>query len=86
MRQLSGILYGIVLSALDEPISDKRIRELILSIMDKNRNKSLELYASLYALSSVQEYKYYNHKNNSSLIKQDTFISLGKENPLLLSI
>lgn len=84
MRQLSGILYGIILSALEEPISDKRIAELISCIMDKNRNKSLELFASLYALSSVQEYKYYNHKNHSPLIKQDIFISLGKENTLLL--
>lgn len=78
MRQLSGILYGIILSALDDTMSDKRIKELISSIMDKNRNKSLELYASLYALSSLQEYTFYNDKNCPPLIKHDTFNSLGK--------
>lgn len=78
MRQLSGILYGIILSALDEKISDKHIKELISSIIDKNRNKSLELYASLYALSSLQEYKFYYDKNCPPLIGQDTFNSLGK--------
>jgi len=78
MRQLSGILYGIMLSTLDETISDKRIKELISSITDKNRSKSLELYASLYALSSLHEYKFFNDKNCPLLIGQDTFTSLGK--------
>lgn len=78
MRQLSGILYGIILSALDESIADKRVKELMSTVMDKNRNKSLELYASLYALSSLQEYRFYNDKNCPPLIGQDTFTSLGK--------
>lgn len=79
MRQLSGILYGIILSALDSNVSDKRIKDLIASIMDKNRNKSLELYASLYALSSLQEYRFYNaDKNCSPLIDQNVFDSIGK--------
>lgn len=79
MRQLSGILYGIILSALDLNVSDKRIKDLIASIMDKNRNKSLELYASLYALSSLQEYKFYNADTNCSpLIEQNLFDSIGK--------
>lgn len=79
MRQLSGILYGIILSSLDLNVSDKRIKDLIASIMDKNRNKSLELYASLYALSSLQEYKFYNaDKNCAPLIEQNLFDSIGK--------
>ncbi|VVC26099.1 Hypothetical protein CINCED_3A017518 [Cinara cedri] len=76
MRQLSGILYGIILSALDEIISDKRIREITSYIVDKNRNKSLELHASLYALSSLQEYKFYGDKNFPPFIGEDTFTSL----------
>jgi len=78
MRQLSGILYGIMLSVLDETISDKRIKELMSSITDKNRNKLLELYSFLYALSSLHEYTFYNDKNCPLLIGQDTFASLGK--------
>lgn len=78
MRKLSGILYGIILSALDDTLSESRIKELMSSIMDKNRSKSLELYASLYALSSLQEYKFYNNKNCPPLIGQDIFTSLGK--------
>lgn len=78
MRQLSGVLYGIMLSVLDESISDKRIKELISSITDKNRNKALELYASLYAFSSFHEYKFFNNKNYPLVIEQDIFTSLGK--------
>lgn len=78
MRQLSGILYGIILSVLDESISKKRTTELISSIVDKNRNKSLELNASLYALSSLQEFRFYNNKNSPPLIGQEIFNSLGK--------
>lgn len=78
MRQLSGTLYGIILSALDEIISDKRIREITSLITDKNKNKSLELHASLYALSSLQEYKFYSDKNFPPFIGEDTFTSLGK--------
>jgi len=78
MRRISGILYGIILSVLDETNSEKRIKELISSIMDKNRNKSLDLYASLYALSSLQEYQYYNNTNCPPLVREDTFTSLGK--------
>lgn len=79
MRQLSGILYGITLSALDETISDKCIKELLSSVMDKNRSKSLELYASLYALSSLQEYRFYNAvKDFPPLIDENTFNSIGK--------
>lgn len=79
MRQLSGILYGIILSTLDLNVSDKRIKDLIASIMDKSRSKSLELYASLYALSSLQEYKFYNaDKNCSPLIEQNLFDSIGE--------
>jgi len=77
MRKLSGILYGITLSALDDTILDKRINDLMSSIMDKNRSKSLELYASLYALSSLQEFRFYNDKNCPPLIGQDTLTSLG---------
>lgn len=77
MRKLSGILYGITLSALDDTILDKRIKDLMSSIMDKNRSKSLELYASLYALSSLQEFRFYNDKNCPPLIGHDTFTSLG---------
>lgn len=79
MRKLSGILYGITLSALDETTFDKHIKELISSVTDKNRNKSLELYASLYALSTIQEYRFFNNKNYPPLIEQDTFSSLGKQ-------
>jgi hypothetical protein len=78
MRKLSGILYGISLSALDETTFDKHIKALISSVTDKNRNKSLELYASLYALSSIHEYRFFNSKNVPLLIEQDTFSSLGK--------
>jgi len=78
MRRISGILYGIILSVLDETISEKRIKELISSIMDKNRSKSLDLFASLYALSSLQEYQYYNNTCCPPLIEVDTFTSLGK--------
>jgi len=78
MRKLSGTLYGIILSTLNDTISDKRIKELISTIMDKNRSKSLELYSSLYALSSLQEYTFYNDKNSPPLIVQDIFTSLGK--------
>lgn len=78
MRKLSGILYGIILSALDDTISDKHIKGLISSIMDKNRSKSLELYASLYALSSLQECRFYNEINCPLIIGQDIFASFGK--------
>lgn len=78
MRKLSGILYGITLSALDKTLSVKPIEELISSVTDKNRNKSLELYASLYALSSIQEYMFFKNKNLPPLVGQDTFSSLGK--------
>jgi len=77
MRRLSGILYGIILSAVDKSISEKRIKELISSLMDKNRSKSLDLYASLYALSSLQEYQYYNNTSSLPLIGEDIFTSLG---------
>lgn len=77
MRQLSGILYGIILSALDETMSDKRIKDLMSSLIDKNRNKSLELYASLYALSALQESRFNDNKNYPQLIGQELFISLG---------
>lgn len=76
MRRISGILYGIILSVLDESISEKHIKELISSLMDKNRSKSLDLYASLYALSSLQEYQYYNNTGCPSLVGEDTFTSL----------
>jgi len=78
MRRISGILYGIMLSAVDESIAEKRIKELISSLMDKNRSKSLDLYASLYALSSLQEYQYYNNTSCPSLVREDTFTSLGE--------
>lgn len=84
MRQLSGILYGIILSALDEIISDKRIREITSLITDKNRSKSLELHASLYALSSLQEYKFYSDKNFPPFIGEDIFTSLGELIMILL--
>lgn len=77
MRRLSGILYGITLSAVDETISEKRIKDLILSLMDKNRSKSLDLYASLYALSSLLDYQFYNNTKCLALIEEDTFTSLG---------
>lgn len=77
MRRISGVLYGIILSVLDETISEKYIKELISSIMDKNRSKSLDLYALLYALSSLQEYQYYNNTSCPPLIGEDTFTSLG---------
>ncbi|KAL5241701.1 hypothetical protein ACI65C_009111 [Semiaphis heraclei] len=76
MRRISGVLYGIILSVLDETISEKYIKELISSIMDKNRSKSLDLYALLYALSSLQEYQYYNNTSCPPLIGEDTFTSL----------
>lgn len=78
MRRISGILYGIILSAVDESISEKRIKELISSLMDKNRSKSLDLFASLYALSSLQEYQYYNNTSCPPLVGEDTFTSLGE--------
>jgi len=78
MRRISGILYGIILSVVDKTISEKRIKELISSIMDKNRSKSLDLYASLYALSSLQEYQHYNNTNCLPLVGEDILTSLGK--------
>jgi len=63
---------------VDESISEKRIKELISSLMDKNRSKSLDLFASLYALSSLQEYKYYNNTSCPPLVGEDTFTSLGE--------
>lgn len=72
------MLYGIILSAVDESISEKRIKELISSLMDKNRSKSLDLYASLYALSSLQEYQYYNDTSCPPLVGEDIFSSLGE--------
>jgi len=78
MQRISGILYGIILSVVDESISEKRIKELLSSLMDKNRSKSLELYASLYALSSLQEYQYYNNTSCLPLVGENTFSSLGK--------
>lgn len=78
MRRISGILYGIILSAVDETISEKRIKELISSLMDKNRSKSLDLYASLYALSSLQEYQFYNNTNCPPLVGEDILTSLGE--------
>lgn len=77
MRRISGILYGIILSAVDESMSEKRIKELISALMDKNRSKSLDLYASLYALSALQEYQYYNNTSCPPLVGEDTFTSLG---------
>jgi len=78
MRRISGILYGIILSAVDETMSEKRIKELISSLMDKNRSKSLDLYASLYTLSSLQEYQYYNNTNCPLLVGDDILTSLSK--------
>lgn len=78
MRKLSGILYGIILSALDDTISNKHIKKLISSIMTKTRSKSLELYASLYALSSLQECRFYNEINCPPIIGQEIFASFGK--------
>lgn len=77
MRKLSGILYGVILSAMDDTVSKKHVQELISSIMDKNRSKSLELYSSLYALSSHQEHTFYYNRDYPSLIGRDIFTSLG---------
>ncbi|XP_050429969.1 proteasome adapter and scaffold protein ECM29 [Adelges cooleyi] len=89
MRQLSGILYGIILSALDETIASKRVDELLSVVVDKSRsNKSLEIHASLFALSSLQEFIFFNNKNTPSLISQDVFAAimsmLDDQSPLLV--
>ncbi|XP_050523366.1 proteasome adapter and scaffold protein ECM29 isoform X2 [Daktulosphaira vitifoliae] len=88
IRQLSGTMYGIILSNLDDTISNKRTNELVMGIMDKNRSKALETHASLFAVSSLQEFRIYNNKNIPPIINQDIFVTiisiLDDASPLLV--